>query len=150
MWYGRPMTSHQDISGLVAAVVMPVFAFGGLNDPIAAGLSGAALASLFKLGVIDLAAMTFWKSVELAGKFIVTCLSGAAAALFGSPYLCLRLNVTELEARVFVYFIVGLVGSMAVRLIASNDRAIVAQVVQLLTNLTTKTPPKRTPPKTGG
>lgn len=123
---------------IAVAATLPIFAAGvGLDaNPIAAGISGAALASVFKLEAIDQASLTKWKAVVLASKFIATFFAGAAATIYGSPYICRKLVAEpEPEARVLIYLIVGLIGSIAIRLIAVYDKEIFGNLWRLLTNL---------------
>lgn len=140
-------TNTSDIAAVVVATV-PMFAAGvGIDaNPIAAGISGAALASVFKLGPIDQADFTAWKGVEIATKFAITFFAGVAATVYGSPYACSRLGA-DVEARVLVYLLVGLVGSIAIRLVASNDRQIIDRVWAMISNLKPPTnPPTNLPP----
>lgn len=126
-----------DLVTVMIATVPLLAAGAGLDaNPIAAGISGAALASVFKLEPIDQTTITVGKTVTLASKFLVTFLAGATATVFGSPYVCRKLTEeANVETRVLIYLIMGLIGSIAIRLIAVYDKEIFGNLWRMLTNL---------------
>jgi len=147
------MPAHTADAVPLLAAIFPMLAVGagGIEtNPIAAGISGAALASMVKIGPVNFSLVTFSMALALFAKFITTFLMGAAASIYGSPWLCAKIDATP-ETRVIVYLGAGLVGSALVRLVASYDKAIAERFWSFVSNGNTKPPlPPGVPPSDEG
>lgn len=98
-------------------------------NPVSAGILGAVIASMRKNSAeLQDATTSFRKAIVAAFKWLTTLGSGASATVFGSPALCANAGI-EGPSAVLVYFGIGLIGSTAVDLILSRDKAIAEKLL---------------------
>lgn len=126
------MSVHPADIAIVIVAAAPVVAVGGPVEfnPVSAGILGAIIASMRKNSAqLEEATQSLRKGTIAATKWLTTLIMGASATVFGSPAICANMGIDSGHTLTLIYFGVGLIGSTAVDLIISRDKALVERLL---------------------